>query len=327
MTKLKVLSVCEFDPAGVLGGHRSALRAMGVDYRLAVMDIYPTGREMDHDYQATRHDAEVADFAEEADIIQFHPGIGQPWSYTTMAPNYKDGADWFFGSIDWSSPRFQRAKRISYFHGSRNAAKNAALYAKHWRERGHVIWASTIDYVHWMEAVYAPPIVNLTAHHPLRAKLREDDEPLMIAHAPTDPQNCNTPEFIDICQRRGILYDFIFNVQHPEVLRRKVACNAGFDHLRGSFSVNTVENCLMGLVPLVGLKHEYLRTLNEEIGFHRGLFPVETAKELGEYIVNLDEDTQLTRDKQAIAHSWALDYWSAGVLGPKLLAKYQDVLR
>lgn len=341
---MKILSVAEFDPAGVLGGHRSALRALGVDYRLAVMDIYPTGREEQPDYQATVHDAEVAAFAEEADIIQFHPAIGQPWSFATDAPHYNDAANTPFNTVDWKDQRFQRARRISYFHGSKNAAKNAQTYAAYWRERGHAIWASTLDYVHWMEAVYAPPIVTLPQTvtpvpwedsgegrvHQITwgptARLRQEDDPLIVAHAPTDPGNCHTRAFMAFCQRKGIVVEFMFNRKHPEVIRRKAECNAGFDHLRGAFSVNTVENCLLGLVPLVGVKREYLVTLEREIGEARSLFLVQTQQDLEQYLVALDDSPELTRRVQLEAQQWAR-CWDPPTLGKKLLRKYQDVLR
>ena len=82
---MRILSVADFDPANVLEGHRLAMKTLGVDYRLAVATTYPR-RPGNPDHQLVVHDYKLdylMDFAEKADIIQFHPGIGQPWSHGT----------------------------------------------------------------------------------------------------------------------------------------------------------------------------------------------------------------------------------------------------
>lgn len=324
---MKILAVTEFDPAGVLGGHRKALQTIGIDYRLAIMDYYPhIGCEVD--WQFTQHDEQIRDFAAEADIIQFHPAIGQPWSYNTLHPQLLDGEDIQFAGVNWQKS-FPRAKRVSYFHGSRNAVVNAKLYAEHWRSRGHSIWASTLDYVHWMDAVYAPPALGLENEAGIHTPRTEDD-PLIIAHAPTDPLNCHTVEFMSAAARVGAVSEFMFRIPRTDVHKRKKKCNAGFDHLRGSFSVNTLENCFFGLAPLVGVKREYLDRLEEEIGSGgislRRLFPIETLQDLERTMARLENDPDSHYAMQNDAVTWAKTQWNTQTIATLLKRKYEAVL-
>jgi hypothetical protein len=324
---MKILAIAEFDCAGVLGGHRKALRAAGIDYHVALLDVYRHEREPGHDYQLGVSDLEdVARFAEEADILQFHPGIGQPWSYESLSPRLNDGELVHFGGVNWMDPRFSKARRISYFHGSRNAAANAERYAAYWRDRGHTLWASTFDYIDWMGAVYAPPIVDLGNQEPVA--LRGDDEPLIIAHAPTDPGNCHTAEFMAACSKLGVNVEYIAGYTHAETLRRKRLCNAGFDHLRGSFSINTIENCWLGLAPLVRVKASYLPLIERELGypFHKALFTIQEENQLADEIRALDDDAELTRQRQMVARRWVQTSLAPNVLTLKLVDKYKDVL-
>lgn len=323
---MRILSIAEFDPAYVLQGHRAALRAAGVDYRLALVDVYtyqgrPYGRGVSHDWlldACTADDfKDLARFAAEADVIQFNPVIGQPWSHQTTTMQTRDGAALPYGPIDWLT---FRAPKISYLHGSRNLAHNAEAYADHWRAEGHTIWASTLDYVHRTGAVYAPPVVDV-GEPP--APLAEAAG-LLVVHAPTDPTMCHTEDFRKLCMRLGIPWVLLHNRPHAEVLATKRKANAGFDHLRGSFSINTVENCFLGLVPLVGLKRQYLHLLREEIGDPGGLFMVETLGDLESYMRALDQDLEATRARQERARRWATTCFSKERITEKLIRRFEE---
>lgn len=337
---MKILAVAEFDPAGVLTGHREALRALGVDYRLVVRDVYAEipvkpdwviGAKPDIDAFA-----EVYKFAHDADVLQFHPSIGQPHSYSSSAPFYDDGeADERWPGILWrSSTLFKRARRVSLFHGSRNAAANAEAYAEHWRGfRKHAIWATTLDYAHRMGAAYAPPAVcvDIVGNLPIgergspRAPMRNDDDPLIIVQAPTDPDNCHTAVLLAAARAAGCVVDLVQGRPRLDVWRRKARAHAGFDHLRGSFSVNTVENLAIGLAPLVGLRPEYRELLGDLVppDARDRLFPFWDEAGFGKYLRALVADPALTRRRQTQARICYDQRWRPELIGARLKKMYE----
>lgn len=332
---MKILSIAEFDPAFVLAGHRKALRALGVDYRIGVVDTYwvheGRGAEYDwiHPLEPEGRDS-LIEFARSADVLQFNPAIGQPWSYKDPNPVFRDGEHSSLFDIDWT--RFS-GRRVSLFHGSRNAQINADTYAAHWRRFGHAIWATTLEYVHRMGATYAPPAVEdlVTAKASYLAPLRTDDDPLSVVQAPTDRGNCHTDEFLGACRQIGAVALLVENTPWIEAMRRKRECNAGFDHLRGAFSVNTVENCMLGLAPLCGLRPEYKAFLVRD-GFGRtvtldALFPFWTAAGFRAELKNLLYHPMEQAGVQQIAREWFLAHYEAAVVGKRLLEKYREVIR
>ncbi len=312
---MKVLALAEFDPAGVLTGHRAALRALGVDYRLAVLDLY--GFPVDPDWilrgPGKRGDLEeLRSFARDVDVTIFNPGIGQPWSYTDLCPTFLDGAL----SPEWVDLD-PKGVHVSLFHGSRNAAANAHSYAAYWRGRGHKLWATTLDYVHWLEAEYVPPAVR--DPFPLQAPLRADDDPLVIAHAPTDPGNCHTSTFLEVCRNTGAVSELITGRPHEEVMRRKARCSAGFDHLRGSFSVNTIENCALGLAPMVSLRREFKASLKPseliKVPSFLSLLSIHNKEELLSFVKRLEKSPENTRSLQIKARETYKNFWTPEVVG------------
>jgi hypothetical protein len=338
---VKILAIAEFDPAGVLGGHRRALRARGIDYRIATHVMY---REPPRDgapdwnlAKATwlvqpsgstslvpmRHvigsREELIQFAREADVVQFHPVIGQPWSFEQDVFRHDPCDENAFGGVVWEEVLRKDARRIAYFHGSKNLQKNAIEYAQDWTRRGYELWTSTLDYVVSMGAAYAPPIVD--AHYTdgfawPAARLRRDSDPLHLCHAPTDKSNCHTNAFIDMCLRVGVVFDIYHGLEHSKVVRYKARRNVGFDHLRGSFSVNTVENCLIGIVPLVGMSPTVMEA------WHRnglGVMPWPWIKdannggeaELESVVRKLQADPSWHRDIQVDVRRWVQNEFGA----------------
>jgi len=331
---MKILSVAEFDPAQVLTRHRAALRAAGVDYRLALHYRYYESDVCD--WEASSFDSDGAEslraFAEEADVIQFHPGIGQPWSYLSLDLRLRgDGDELPFGTghgvnagprIDWTSVGL-RARRIAFFHGSKNAAANARLYAGEYRKRGMALWTSTLDYAAWMGATFIPSIVEVEG----RAPLREPDDPLVVVHTPTDPSNCHTDEYTQLVRQLGVVSVFKHQRPHAEVLRAKKQAHVGFDHLRGAFSVNTLENSALGLVPLVGLRDEMRRRWPEELGPRPPWPRIESVADLEIWLRKLRDELNMTREHQERAFAWSQQVWNPGNLGAYILRRYEEVLR
>jgi hypothetical protein len=326
---MKILAIAEFDAAGVLTGHREALRALGVDYRIAVIDEYGYRSDLAHDWpHADGSIGGLREFAEEADILQFHPAIGQPWSSTDTSPHFHDGENEGLFGIDWT---VIPARRVSLFHGSRNAWANAPTYAAHWKKRGHAIWATTLDYVIAMGADYAPPAIFLPPG--ARAPLRGNDDPLIVAHSPTDPSLCHTEEFRAIARTMdGIVIDYMNRRPHAEVMRRKRQAHAGFDHLRGAFSVNTLENCALGLVPLVGVRADVILRLHREgfgganLGFQGSvLFQVRDVATLQRMLRKHVEEPAYTRSIQDCAYTWFEDCWRPEIIGARLKRMYEGL--
>lgn len=318
---MRVLAVAEFDAAGVLSGHRRALRALGIDYRIAIVDRYLYRSDLEHDWPlADGSIAGLREFAATVDVLQFHPSIGQPWSYQTTNPRLSDDGEnaGLFG-IDWT---VIPAVRVSLFHGSRNAAANAERYADFWRSRDHAIWATTLDYVVRMEASYAPPALFLDGP---RAPLRTDDDPLIAIQCPTDPAFCHTAEFLKVCAELGIVADVVHGKPHTEALARKRAAHVGFDHLRGAFSVNTLENCALGLAPVVGLKRAYRERLHDLTGVT--FLPIlEDVGDLRTLLRRFADDPGVTRRVQEQARGWFTRHFKPELVGYRLKKLYEGLL-
>jgi hypothetical protein len=319
---MRVLLISEFDPAGVLTGWRRALRTAGVDCRLVVNAVTQIPVEPDwvtgEDYkvgQEYRDFETLMTFTKSADVAVWNPAIGQPWAYSSEQVVLRDGPDHPLHT--WiSDALYPDVREVTVIHGSRNAQKNAEVYAAHWRGLGHKIWATTLDYAHRLSAAYAPPLVETSGLAPLRG----DDDPLVIAHAPTDPDISSTDVFLRSCAATGAVADLIFQQTHEEVIRRKRKCSAGFDHLRGAPSVNTIENLSLGLVPLVGLKEEYKSLFYSVMGLPvECLFPFEDERGLMKTMRWLAEDARGTREIQLAAREWYQRSWNRGAIGRRLV--------
>lgn len=316
---MKILAVMEFPPAKTPQSHRKALRAAGVDYRIAAQTTYMTA-EVDWLLELDYTEG-LEEFAQEADILQFHPAIGQPWASVDLEPRVLDADELPFGPIT----RWPEGKpRVYYFHGSKNAEANVRFYAEHYGSKGPV-WTSTLDYAELMGATYAPTTLDYSDLP--RAALRGDRDPLIVTHAPTNPPNCHTAEFLDIARRAGCVYQFLYRVPNAEVLAAKARSNAGFDHLRGCFSVNSLENAGMGLAPLVGLPERRARELERLLGGRSPFYPIETVEDLAGAIRRLTADPGLTRELQERAYTWTREVMDPARLARRMVGMYEEVLQ
>lgn len=300
---MKILTVGDFDPCQVALHHRGVMRARGHDCRVAVLRVFvPEQKDVDWIWGHKGDRAELVEFALNADVIQFHPGIGQPWSYQSTIPELSDAdrAVWpevnGWPALAWSTIR--GPQKVFYFHGSRNAWHNRKDYSAEYGCRG-ALWASTIDYASELPARYVPPTIPV----PLEcASMRGEHMPLVIAHAPTDPDNCSTEAFMGICRRAGVPVSMCVREDHDTVMLRKASCNAGFDHLRGCFSVNTLENAALGLVPLVGIRPAWRNAL---YGWPKLPFlPIHNLESLEMTIRSLSDSVVATREAQIRAMEW-----------------------
>lgn len=345
---MKILCIAAFDPASVVLSHRDLMRAAGHDFRLAVVRAY-TERQQSADYvlyalhrspvtpgvwsfswepQNPNLD-ELREFAASADVIQFHPGIGmgdgdwasQEGKPRTLVDEYRAVLSAFGLTLDQLPPM-----QVYFVHGSRATRANVKQYQMWLRGPipGLRVAASTIDYAVDLNAVYLPPFVDVGD---LCAPLRQDDDPLVIAHTPTDRVACSTEAFLEAAQRTGAVVRLGEGLPHAAVLSLKAECNAGFDHLRGAFSVNTLENCALGLAPIFRLEPRYLEKM-WDLGIGEidpWLSTFQNADQLPIVLQMLAGEVHLTRNIQRSARSWWYTHFSAARITERLLKFYEGL--
>jgi hypothetical protein len=249
------LALAEFDPAAVVLSHRDALALVGseaAEIRVALQKAY-TPRQLAADWIAGRDGDEALDaLIAWADVVQLHPGISQVDGLTDAA--YFDGGHGWPVSID-------RKPAVHFVHGSRRTWQSRANF----RPSGELLAASTLDYATELKCAWLPPWIPDVYG---RASLRADNEPLTIAHTPTDPKNCHTAEIVKWVQSQfpAVRLNFRHGVPHTSAMQAKLDSNAAFDHMRGAFSVNALEACAVGLDTYCLLLPEYVAT-----GFELGL--------------------------------------------------------
>jgi hypothetical protein len=389
---VRILALSWFDPASVVLSHRDLMQADGHDFRLAVVRAY-TERQQQADYVCERLIRRVEDvapgvsktqvyweklspnleslqeFTAQADVIQFHPGIGHgdgDWaSREDLAPS--PGLEGVKVARHFD-PHFSTRPNqsiVHFIHGSRSTWVSLDAYRpafRAWRDHpgGFAVAASTIDYATELDAAYLPPLVDVGTEYlygaidpsgkilgtfstrqeaekafpgkgvieqpiPRRARLRGDDDPLLVAHTPTDRVACSTEEFLKAAQGLGIPVRLGEGIPHSDVLRLKAECNAGFDHLRGAFSVNTLENAALGLVPLFAFNLRYADRQDKE-GLDRPQpYLIENARDLRSVMGMLAERPDMTRDVQRAARSWWETHFSAGPITKRLVQFYKSL--
>jgi len=256
-------------------------------------------------------------------VLQVHPAIGQPWSYTSgRMRTLGDGINCLFGRVHLA----QLAKRVpvvALFHGSKNAERHAAAYAAHYRGLGAHVWATTADYVVSMGARYAPAILVDSGKS---GAVRVTGDPLVVVHSPTDPENCHTDQFLAIAGELGIAVDYLTGKPHPVVMDAKARAHAGFDHLRGAFSVNTLENARLGIVPLVKVSHECVTALRVQ-GFEPpDIPPIQNIGDLRVALRAIAMDADLCGHWQRRARLWTEIHRDPTSLAHRLAAMYQEVI-
>ena len=324
---MRVLFVEEFDPAGVCLGHRDVLRARGIDARVALERAY-TRRQLDADWLAPT-DLGLREFSAAADVIVWAPGIGHasvdggPWACQAATcgldvPGVLHPPVTSFGPVPFSP----QARHVAFFHGSVNVWAHRGRWARHYRDRGWTLATSTIDYAVEIDAAYLPPVVTV----PGFARLRRDDEPLVLVQTPSDPDNCHTPEMIRLARRLAIPMRVGTCLTHKSALWLKTQGNAGFDHMRGSFSVNHVENCACGLAATCGLNADYeTRFKAERLASlaDAGLF--RTWADLADALATWRDNPNLHREAQRARVAWAQTHFNTKAIGDRLVHFFRSL--
>jgi hypothetical protein len=308
------------------------MRDLGIDYRYAVRDVY-RDEGLDADWIWSRRDCDfgsLRDFAAAADVHVVCPAIGQPWSYQCNQFHA-------FRELDEFGPgspiRFDfmpaRIRRIALFHGSYLLQPTAEQYADLYRNRGYTIAATTLDYVRRMGAVYLPPLVSLEdvvgdrAYRFEPARPRQDGEPLRVIHAPTN-EMCQWQEVGPMIRNLGLEPGVMVcrAAPHPVCMAYKSKAHAGYDHLRGAFSINSVENAALGLVNLVGLRAEYREWMRAN-GWEPPDWPrIETAGDVHDTLLRLRDSAEETRRWQERGRRWYCDHFSPEAIAGRVAEAY-----
>ena len=302
---MRVLYAAHFDPAGVMAGHRAALRAAGVEAYLA----------MNVDYRVEGADKAVPP----PDVVVVCPGIGTGASHGDPALR-TDVLVPLPSEVEQILALFPRAKRVAYFHGSVNTWALRDSYAIQYRARGFALAASTLDYAVAMDAAYLPPALPVVGP---RADLRPAWRPLHVAHTPTNPRICHSREFLDLAIDLGVPVRFVTAVSQAEALNVKRVSHAVFDHLRGAFSVNSLEAAALGTIPLFGLTSVARARLTDE-GFTSPPGALNGVEDLRRILGSLRDDVPRTVALQQESFMWAQQFNPAAT-AQRLVAFYESL--
>lgn len=307
---MRVLVIGAFDPCCVHLRQRKWLKPLGIDVRIAVHERY-WEEHAAVDWELPRDRDIVNQYARTADLWVFLPAIEQPWSSETGGPIVEN-----FGELDWTAER----PALFLIHGSRNAISHADYYAQIYGQRGMVA-ATTLDYVARLKCEYVPSIVDTVE----RAKPRGDDEPLKIVHAPSDPSLCSTSEFRHVAMGKGQL-TYLNGMPHASAMRFKARQHVGFDHLRGSFSLNSLENATIGLVNLVGMSDAVMGEAER-----RGILPhwphIRTMDDVSSWLERFQCDAKDTAWWQERGRLWADRYWKPEDVARRIANVYRKAAR
>jgi hypothetical protein len=303
---LRVLVVGAFDPCAVHLRQRKWLAPLGIEIKIAVREKYWAEHDAVDWVLPADHDA-VAEYARRADLLVYLPAISQPWSSAG-------------GERVHEVQPFQANAALFLFHGSVNAAANMQHYAEHYGRLGTVA-ATTLDYVAGMGCEFVPSIVDVTA----KAALRQPGEALRVIHAPSDPRVCRTSEFRHVAQGRCQL-QYMNDASHAEVIKRKAMAHAGYDHLRGAFSINSLENAAIGLVNLVGMSDE-ATAAGERLGVLPDWPKVKTMDDVRYWLERLDKDPRETSQWQMRGYEWFQQNWHPAQVAERIAGVYRKAAK
>lgn len=346
----RVLAVGHFDPIDVVTNHARLLKGTDVDMRIAIDGTFLSYTDTSDRYDWVRRrftgwDAEhgcamfadapgqaampgLREFAESADVLVFMPGFSPNFALNMKVCEPFREVEFLWngwGGIDWLALG-RRKRKVAYIHGSRNTWAFREQYRATFAAEGCEFASSTLDYATLMgaegkPATYLPPILDPDL--PL-ANLREKGQPCVLAHTPSDPGNCSTATLFAIAGNLGVPISYCTNHTRTWAIQAKMQGNAGFDHLRGSFSVNHLENCSMGLASLCGLLPDYrVKLLQSGFGNMPGPRVVDPPS-LADAIRLLRDDVDYHRQLQMECHKWSHENFSDEKIKDRVYRFYKE---
>lgn len=322
---MRVLYVGEFDPCGVaLRQYKWLPKASSVAVDIAVRDVFwPECREVDwwlRSPASTAIDRETLTAGlMGCDLLVYCPSIAYEWSTDPEAGVVPFAEDWdtTTDALPWVEPR----RKLALFHGSGNLSAHAERYAEQYRDAGWYIAATTLDYAHRMSCAFMPSIVDVGSR---RAPLREDGERLRIVHCPTDTKLCSSEAFAVGANRLGIKPLIAHGQEHQLVLDGKACCHAGYDHVRGAFSINSLENAALGLANLVAVKPAYREWLAKHFD-SEPLWPaIEDMDDVMRELERMRDSESSTRKWQELGRKWFDTCWNPALTASRVASIYQD---
>jgi hypothetical protein len=235
---MRILYLSDFDPAGVMIAQRDALRIAKPDWevRVALRKSY---------YHKSDPDTELHG---KPNVIVLCPGIGSGSTSSIGNDEFTFHPE-FSPWIGELRKQFKDSREVFYIHGSKQTQSFLTEYRL--GLKGGIVAASTLDYAVDLDCHWLPPVVDSRGLG--RAELHQAGKPLSIAHSPSDPTVCHTREFLYAAITQGVSVHYISGKPHHIAMSLKRNSPVGFDHLRGTFSVNTIEFAALGMVPLFGL--------------------------------------------------------------------------
>jgi hypothetical protein len=199
---------------------------------------------------------------------------------------------------------------VAYFHGSANLAAHADLWADRYEIRGFTLAASTLDYAVRLGAAYLPPALIVPDALPL-APYRKDGARLVVAHTPTNWAVCSTEVLLAHAKDLGIDVHLVTCAHPHTALVVKTQSHATFDHLRGSFSVNSLEGAIFGSIPLFGTSQAVRERMAAEGLTAPPALLHPSDHDLRRVLTLLRDDAGLTRDLQCESRRWSKQFTPA----------------
>lgn len=309
---MNILVLGEFDPCCVSARWKRFL-ASDIRVSIAVRRAYwDEGRTSADVLAETDPDPWlVRRLAADADLLVVLPAIG---------PNSQSAGPPRLESLDDLCPGWQAmgVPKLALFHGSRLLSHDPAGWARIYREAGCAIAATTTDYALSMGATYLPSLVDVGSR---QAQLLEDLPPTLCTST-TDEKLSQEQLAIQVFLSCGVRIERIRNRGHSECLDIKARCHGGYDHLRGTFSINSLENMALGLVNVVRLTGEGRRFLLDDMDVRFPVPELGSMSEAATYVRLLAGDARSWSSTQWANRKWFEDNWSlsriAGVLAERL---------
>jgi hypothetical protein len=304
----RVLFAHDFDPAGVMIQWREAIRRAGGMAWVACTHAFI-------------HRADFDPTCPKPDVIVVCPGVGDGSGGDPGRAGVKMLPRW----VEELLAKWPKIPRVALFHGSRHCWPLRREYAKHWAARGFALASTTLDYVTDMGEVapcaWLPPLAERAGAEDGRtAPLHRPGRPIVVLQTPSDPIACGTQDFLNAVRTARAIPLASSLIKHPMNLELKLQFSVGFDHFRGSFSVNALENAACGQASIFSLSEENRATM-EALGVPAPPTAIEPTRDaLEEKVGYMVEHPEIVEDWQDECLAWWERYFDEEAILKRLEA-------
>ncbi len=318
MTLPRVLFAHDFDPAGVMVQWREAIRRAGGTAWVAGARAYVHRADFDF---APGHRSDFDQTCFRPDVIVVCPGVGDG----SGGDPGRSGVELLPPWVEELLAKWPKIPRVALFHGSLHCWPLREEYAHHWHARGFTLASTTLDYVTEMSKIapcaWLPPLVERAgAEEGRMAVLHHPGRPLVVLQTPSDPIACGTQYFLNAVRMAGAIPLASWLIAHEKNLELKLRFSVGFDHFRGAFSVNALENAACGQASIFSLSAENCATM-ERLGVPVPSTAIEPAqKALEEKVRYMVEHPEVVEDWQDGCLAWWSSYFDEEAIVARLEA-------